>query len=147
MLFFQDFGGSLIPVADIERVYREDQDKERIYWAALRDGNTHRLMPGEYENIRRAGCQFFAAEPGHFVLDIDFDPSTKNDPVIRTPIIGWCVCPDQGTIPVTLDGPNDGKSFSATVLFPSGHVHVQETQIFESLEQFIESSKPEGSDK
>jgi hypothetical protein len=143
-MFFQDSGGTLYPVAEIESVYREDQVQERIYWAVLKSGNTHRLMAGEYENLRRANSPFFSSTPGHFVLDLDYGSSSKDDPVIRTPIVGWCICPEQGTIPITLDGPNDGKNSSACVLFPSGHIQIQEAQIFETLEDYVDHNKPEG---
>jgi hypothetical protein len=142
MDFFEDSGGTLHPISDIERVYREDQGLDRAYWAELRNGNTHRLAPGEFENLRHSSAPFTSAAADHYALSVDFERDA-NDPVVRTPVIGWLISPEFGPMPVTLDGLNDGLAETPAVLFPNGQVHDTHLGIFDSVELFTKKMREE----
>jgi len=107
----------------------------------LEGGTKIELAPGEFENLRRIDAPFFAATSGHYVIHLDFD-GPGNDPIYKTPIVGWVNDPDEGLLPVTGDGVNDGvDSESLPIMYPDGSVKRYSGQIFNTIDEFIENER------
>jgi|SRR3990167_6381416 len=143
MRFFRDASDDLWPASKIERIFAENRivegRKEVTHYARLEDGSTRKLAAGEYDNLRLIDAPYLPAGAGHYVLHLDFDGS-GNDPVYKAPVVAWVSHPDDGLLPVTGDGVNDGcGNESLPIMYPDGTVKKYGDQVFTTIDEFIEN--------
>jgi hypothetical protein len=136
--FVETTSGVLVNMADVDRIYREENGGCRL---RIRGSERSEFISyyDASDLTRMMSAQYVAALPGYFVVSGNLEPEDTFEQFCRwqAPVIAWQFSPAfDYPSPVTVDGAWDGNSDSGDMLIvqPNGYVVSIGNQGWQSLE-------------
>ena len=140
-MFFETTDDLLYPVARIRCIGRPRKHPKGyadIHTVDLDDTQVE-IFATELERLRNHPLAMVAAAPDTFIVKLLAEVDGNNPEIFKTPVVAWAVNSRGETMPVTVDGVNDGNQESHAILLPSGQVQEPMNTTHTSFEAFSRS--------
>lgn len=136
MRFIEITDGRLLPERRIRSIGPENHktSERRIY---LEDSQEDiQAYDYQIERFARQVRQVLPTAPGTYCISSGFEEGESEPYIVKINILGWLI-DDYGTLPITVDGINDGTDDTHAILHPDGTIDVPGERHCENMDEYV----------